>query len=52
MHVLFAALLVIANALFAADVDGPVGTSRLVSWPVIINNGPPQDLFGAHLKAF
>jgi len=33
MHVLFAALLVIANALFAADVDGPVGTSRLVSWP-------------------
>jgi hypothetical protein len=50
--VFFAALVATANASFAADVDSPVGTWRLISWQVIVDNGPPQDVFGSHPKGF
>src|SRR5215470_2702627 len=47
-----AALVAIASASFAADVDGPVGIWRLISWQMIVDNGPPQDVFGSHPKGF
>jgi len=47
-----AALVAIASASFAADVDSPVGIWRLISWQVIVDNGPPQDVFGSHPKGF
>jgi hypothetical protein len=37
---------------FAADVDSPVGTWRLNSWQWIVDNGPPQNIFGSHPKGF
>jgi Lipocalin-like domain len=39
-------------ASFAVDVDSPVGTWRLISWQVIVDNGPPQNVFGSHPKGF
>src|SRR5215471_18923070 len=47
-----AALVAIAGASFAANIDSPVGTWRLISWQVIVDNGPPQDVFGSHPKGF
>jgi len=44
--------LAISNPLFAADGDPLVGTWKLVSWQVIAENEPPQDVFGAHPKGF
>jgi hypothetical protein len=38
------------NASLAAGVDSPVGTWRLISWQVIVDNGPPQNVFGSHPK--
>jgi hypothetical protein len=52
MCALFAGLLAIATASIAADVDSPVGTWRLISWQVIVDNGLPQDVFGSHPKGF
>ncbi|HLG96493.1 MAG TPA: lipocalin-like domain-containing protein [Bryobacteraceae bacterium] len=45
-------LLAISGPLFAADAGGLVGTWRLVSWQVIVENEPPQNIFGAHPKGF
>jgi hypothetical protein len=52
IRILFAALLAMSNPSFAADIDSPVGTWRLISWQVIVDNGPPQDVFGSHPKGF
>lgn len=35
-----------------AEADGLVGTWKLVSWQVIVEPEPPQDVFGAHPKGF
>jgi hypothetical protein len=29
-----------------------VGVWKLVSWQVIVDNGPPQDVFGSHPKGY
>jgi hypothetical protein len=42
----------ISGPLFAADADGLIGTWKLVSWQVIVENEPPQNVFGAHSKGF
>ena len=52
MRILLLILLVISNPVFGADKDDLVGTWKLVSWQVIAENGPPQDVFGAHPKGF
>ncbi len=36
----------------AVEADGLIGTWKLVSWQVIVDNEPPQDVFGAHPKGF
>jgi hypothetical protein len=52
MRTLFVILLAIVGPTFAADADGLIGTWKLVSWQVIVENEPPQDVFGAHPKGF
>src|SRR5579864_3366949 len=52
MRILLLILLAISNPVFGADNDSLVGTWKLVSWQVILENGPPQDVFGAHPKGF
>jgi Lipocalin-like domain len=52
MRILLLILLAISNPVFGADNDSLVGTWKLVSWQVIPENGPPQDVFGAHPKGF
>jgi Lipocalin-like domain len=46
-----AALLFAARAL-ARDGDALAGAWKLVSWQVIVEGRPPQDVFGAHPKGF
>jgi hypothetical protein len=52
MRALFAILLAISKPLCAAQPDALIGTWRLVSWQVIVENEPPQNAFGAHPKGF
>jgi hypothetical protein len=52
MRILFLILFAISNPVFGADNDDLVGTWKLVSWQVIPENGPPQNVFGAHPKGF
>ncbi len=54
MRTLFLVLvfLAICSPVFGADVDSPIGTWKLVSWQVILENGPPQDVFGSHPEGF
>jgi hypothetical protein len=51
MHALLI-LLAFLRPLFAADANSLVGTWRLVSWQVIVENQPPQNVFGSHPKGF
>jgi Lipocalin-like domain len=50
--VLSVLLLALANASSAGDLEGPVGTWRLISWQVVVDNEPPQNVFGLHPKGF
>ena len=52
MRILLLILVAISNPVFGANNEDLVGTWKLVSWQVIPENGPPQDLFGAHPKGF
>src|SRR5947207_16009502 len=52
MRALVVMYLAIASRLFAAESDGLIGNWKLVSSQVIVENQPPQDLFGAHPKGF
>ena len=52
MRLLVIVILAISNAALAADGDSLVGTWKLVSWQVITENGPPQNIFGAHPKGY
>ncbi len=52
MRVLLIILLAMSNSTFAAGGDGLVGTWKLVSWQVITENEPPQNVFGAHPKGY
>ena len=36
----------------AGGADALIGTWKLVSWQVIVDNGPPQDLFGARPRGY
>src|ERR1700676_3436986 len=46
MRALLIILLAISSPSFAADSDDLVGNWKLVSWQVIVENEPPQDVFG------
>jgi Lipocalin-like domain len=52
MRALFVILLAIHSSVLGADADGLIGTWRLVSWQVIVENEPPQNVFGLHPKGF
>ena len=52
MRALFLILLAISRPLLASDADFLIGTWKLVSWQVIVENEPPQNLFGLHPKGF
>lgn len=52
MRLLLSVFLAISGPLFAADAEGLVGTWKLVSWQVIVENEPPQNVFGSHPKGF
>lgn len=51
MRILLLIFLAISTV-FGADNDSLVGTWKLVSWQVIPENVPPQNVFGAHPKGF
>jgi hypothetical protein len=52
MRALLAILLTIPVPLLAADPDALIGTWKLVSWQVIVDREPPQNVFGPHPKGF
>src|SRR5579871_714129 len=52
MRALLAILLTIPVPLLAADADALIGTWKLVSWQVIVDREPPQNVFGPHPKGF
>jgi len=52
VRALFLILLAISRPLLASDADFLIGTWKLVSWQVIVENEPPQSLFGLHPKGF
>ncbi len=52
MRALLLIVLLVATPLFAAEADDLVGVWKLVSWQVIVDNEPPQDVFGLHPKGY
>jgi hypothetical protein len=52
MRALFAIFLVISSPVLGGDADILIGTWTLVSWQVIVENEPPQNVFGSHPKGF
>lgn len=52
MRVLFTIVFVISSPTFAAQADNLIGIWKLVSWQVIVENEPPQNVFGSHPKGF
>jgi len=52
MRALFVIFLAISSPAFGADADSLIGTWKLVSWQVIVENEPPQNVFGSHPKGF
>jgi lipocalin-like protein len=52
MRALFVIFLAISSPLSAAEGDRLIGTWKLVSWQVIVENQPSQNVFGSHPKGF
>jgi hypothetical protein len=52
MRALIVILLAISSAAFAAESDALIGTWKLVSWEVIVDDEPPQDVFGPNPKGY
>jgi hypothetical protein len=48
MRTLLLILLLAAKPTFAAAPEDLIGVWKLVSWQVIVDNGPPQNVFGVH----
>jgi hypothetical protein len=52
MRALLSLALLMATPVFASEADDLVGVWKLVSWQVIVENEPPQDVFGVHPKGY
>lgn len=52
MHALFMIFLFLAGPLFGGEAESLIGTWKLVSWQVIVDKEPPQDVFGTRPKGF
>ena len=44
--------LLIYDSAIAGEADSLVGTWRLVSWQIIVDDQPPQDVFGANPRSY
>ena len=52
MRALFLILLALSSPVLGANADNLIGTWKLVSWQVIVENESPQNVFGLHPKGF
>ena len=52
MRALFVIFLAIFSPVLGTDADSLIGTWKLVSWQVIVENEPPQNVFESHPKGF
>jgi hypothetical protein len=52
MRALPAILFAISSPAFAADSDGLIGNWKLISWQVMVENQPPQNVFGQNPKGY
>ena len=52
MRTLLLILLVLSKPAFVAAPDDLIGVWKLVSWQVIVDNEPPQNVFGLHPKGY
>src|SRR6266851_4214512 len=52
MQALLIILLATSSPVFATKSDALIGTWKLVSWQVIVENGPPQNVFGSNPKGY
>ena len=52
MRALPVILFAISSPVFAADSDALLGNWKLVSWQVIVENEPPQNVFGPNPKGY
>ena len=52
MRALFLIFLALCSPVLVGNVDNLIGTWKLVSWQVIVENEPPQIVFGLHPKGF
>jgi hypothetical protein len=52
MRTLLLILLFLAKQTFVAGPEDLVGVWRLISWQVIVDNEPPQNVFGLHPKGY
>jgi lipocalin-like protein len=52
MRALLVILLMLSSPVFAADSDGLVGNWKLISWQVIVENQPPQNVFGPNPRGY
>jgi len=43
---------VVFLAMLGAHADSPIGTWKLVSWQVMVENETPQNVFGSHPKGY
>ncbi len=52
MRALLLIVLIMCAPVFAAEPADLVGVWKVVSWQVIVDNEPPQDVFGLHPKGY
>jgi hypothetical protein len=52
MHALLLTVFCMSTQVVATEADGLVGVWKLVSWQVIVGDGPPQNEFGLHPKGY
>src|SRR6202158_6215092 len=52
MRALLVILLMLSSPVFAADSDGLVGNWKLISWQVIVEKQPPQNVFGTNPRGY
>ena len=52
MRTLLLILLFVAKPTFAAGPEDLIGVWKLVSWQVIVDNEPPQNVFGLHPRVY
>jgi hypothetical protein len=52
MRALLMIVAFMSPSVFAATPEDLVGVWKLVSWQAIVDNEPPQDVFGLHPKGY